>query len=368
MSYNDPVSEKQTKNKKVALGLSGGVDSSVAALLLLQQGYDVTGVYMQCWDIKSDGCAADEDKAYALQVAAKLGIKFIHLDFKDVYKDKVIEYFYEEYRRGNTPNPDVMCNKEIKFGIFYDWAMKEGYDFVATGHYARVSGIDNDVFLLKGLDAGKDQSYFLYLLDRERLSKTLLPLGDLQKSEVRRLAKQAELPTAVRPDSMGICFVGEVDIKDFLKARLDIKPGFVLDKEGTVIGDHDGAWFYTIGQRHGFRVKKYSGHPMYVIRKNVTDNTLVVGFESDVITRKFNVSGIHWINADPFLEKSKSISVDVRVRHLGIIVGCTIELSNEGKVAVTANENLFGVASGQSAVFYKGDIVLGGGVIEFVQY
>jgi len=191
--YNDLVEAIITEKNKIALGLSGGVDSSVAAYLLQQQGYDVTGVYIQCWEKKSDGCASDEDKAYAVQSAAKLGIKFVHLDFIDRYKSKVIEYFYSEYEAGRTPNPDVMCNKEIKFGIFYDWAMEHGFDAVATGHYARVfsekTPDDKTKYsLLRGVDDSKDQSYFLYLLDQEHLAKTLLPVGDKKKSEIRQIA------------------------------------------------------------------------------------------------------------------------------------------------------------------------------------
>ena len=208
-------------SKKVAVGLSGGVDSSVAALLLKEQGYQVTGVYLQCWDEKADGCSAHEDRSYAVQLAASLDIKFIHLDFKDHYKDTVMKYFYDEYRSGRTPNPDVLCNKEIKFGLFFDWAMSKGFDHVATGHYARVRKEGDRYFLLTGEDISKDQSYFLYSLDQDHLSKILFPIGGMKKDEVRKLARQNHLPTAERPDSTGICFIGEIDVRMFLQKQIE---------------------------------------------------------------------------------------------------------------------------------------------------
>src|SRR3990167_4435187 len=200
-------------SKKVAVGLSGGVDSSVSAYLLKKQGYEVTGVYMQCWDSKADGCRAEEDRADAVKVASRIEIPFLTLDFRAEYKQKVIEYFYKSYEEGLTPNPDILCNKEIKFGLFMDWAIKEGFDFVATGHYARIK---NNT-LMRGVDNTKDQSYFLYLLNKEQLKKIIFPLGEMRKIEVRKIAKKVGLQNFNKPDSMGICFIGEVDIKEQLK-------------------------------------------------------------------------------------------------------------------------------------------------------
>ena len=341
--------------KKVAVGLSGGVDSSVSAYLLKQEGYDVTGVYMQCWDPSYEGCTSDEDKKYAVETAAKLGIKIEILDFVKEYKEKVITYFYDEYSKGRTPNPDVMCNKEIKFGIFFDWAMKNGFDFVSTGHYARIQNIEGIYRLLRGVDQSKDQSYFLYRLNQEQLSKILFPVGGMLKSEIRKIAQEINLPTAKRPDSTGICFIGEVDIKDFLKKQIASKTGNVVLKNGEVIGTHEGAWYYTIGQRRGFNVKKYQGTPLYVISKDVNKNELVVGVEEDLYLTNFNVDDVHWI--DNF--NRDHISCDIRIRHLGEIVSGEINLPK-----VELHKPIFGIAPGQSAVFYENDVVLGGAIIQ----
>ncbi|OGC60061.1 tRNA 2-thiouridine(34) synthase MnmA [candidate division WWE3 bacterium RIFOXYB1_FULL_43_24] len=348
--------------KKVAVGMSGGVDSSVAALLLKERGYEVTGVYMQCWDIEDDGCAADDDKAYALQTATALDTPFKILDFRDEYKERVIDYFYTEYEAGRTPNPDVMCNKEIKFGIFYEWAMKEGFDFVATGHYAGVKSENGEFKLMKGADEGKDQSYFLYRLGQKQLKNTIFPLGELQKPEVRKLAKDKMLPSYKRPESMGICFIGEVDIKDFLKKRIEEKKGKVVTSTGEVVGDHDGAWFLTIGQRHGFRLNKYFGDPMYVIAKDAGSNTLTIGSYEEALRDTFEVSDLSWIGRDPFTD-ADAIKCGVRIRHLGKLIPADVKKSQDGRLAVNLSSKLFGVAPGQSAVFYRDKEVLGGGII-----
>ena len=343
------------KRKKVAVGLSGGVDSSVSAYLLQQQGYEVTAVFMKCWDMKLDGCAADEDKMYAVQSAAKLGIKIEVLDFVKEYNEKVISYFYSEYSAGRTPNPDVMCNKEIKFGIFLKWAMDNGFDYIVTGHYARVKEENGTYSLLKGVDASKDQSYFLYNLDQASLSKVLFPIGDMKKKQVREIATEIGLPTAARPDSTGICFIGEVNIKEFLKQRVEGKSGNVLLSSGEVIGTHEGIWFYTIGQRHGFTVSKYQGKPLYIIDKNVEKNELIVGEEKDCYIKEFELESVHWVgNA-----KQGDFSCDVRVRHLGQMNDANVSLPK-----VVLDKPAFGIASGQSAVFYEGDVLLGGGIIK----
>lgn len=364
------------KKLKVAVGLSGGVDSSVAAYLLNEAGYDVTGIYLYCWHKKGDGCSADEDQSSAVSVAANLGIKFKKLDFTKEYEQKVISHFYQEYEKGRTPNPDVLCNKEIKFGIFLEWALKNGYDYVATGHYAGIVEDNKNYSLLKGIDPSKDQSYFLYRLDQEQLSKALFPLGGMFKTKVRKIAQKQKLPTAKKPDSQGICFVGKVDIKEFLKLRITPEIGRVVFTDGSVIGEHDGVWFYTIGQRHGFRISKYFGLPLYVVGKNVDKNELVVGYAKDVLKNKFKVNDLHWIlgKAPSLLCGGADIQVDVRIRHLGKLHPSRIILINQakrgdikeskdGKLLVEMEDESFGLAPGQSAVFYDGDNVLGGGII-----
>jgi tRNA-uridine 2-sulfurtransferase len=349
------------KGKKVAVGLSGGVDSSVAAHLLKKQGYEVVGVYIQCWE-EGFGCRSDEDRAYAVQTAAKLGIKIEQLDFIKEYKEKVVSYFYSEYKAGRTPNPDVLCNKEIKFGMFFEWAMKEGFDYVATGHYARVDRVK----LLRGVDDGKDQSYFLYLLTPEVLEKTLFPIGGMKKEEIRKIARKLNLPAKDRPDSTGICFIGEVDIKGFLGEKIKPKKGKVLDSDGEVIGEHEGAWFYTIGQRRGFTVKKYQGKPLFVVSKDVSENILVVGDREDALAAEFDVGNMHWIGGAR--ERSGPGGVEfkclVRIRHLGELHEAVVTDSGEGELHVSLEKPVFGVAPGQSAVFYKGEEVLGGGIIQ----
>ena len=348
---------KKHARKKVALALSGGVDSSVSALLLKERGFDVTTVYMKCWDIPEDSCLPDENKSYAIQTAMHLNIDFKELNFVKEYKSKVINYFYNEYKNGRTPNPDVMCNKEIKFGLFYSWALKNNFDFIATGHYARINKNGSMFNLLMGADKTKDQSYFLYRLTQEHLRNILFPVGDLIKSEVKNIAEKHTLPSCNRPESMGICFVGEVDIKEFLERELKVIKGDVLDTKGDKIGTHDGAWFYTIGQRHGFDVKKYHQEPLYIVSKDVGNNTLVVGKKEDVKRSEFTINDIHWINEYPSKDK-----LQVRIRHLGNLHNCSIEKKNSF-ISVNYQEPIFAVAPGQSAVFYEGDICLGGGII-----
>ncbi len=346
--------------KKVAIGLSGGVDSSVSAYLLMKDGYDVTGVHIKCWDSKGDGCTADQDRADAVAVATKLGIKFEGLDFVKEYKEKVIEYFYSEYTLGRTPNPDVLCNKEIKFGMFLEWAAGNGFDAVATGHYARVVRNNSYTSLHQGVDASKDQSYFLYTLSQDQLSRALFPVGGMRKSEIRSIAKELELVTATKPDSMGICFVGKVDIKDFLKNRLPEKPGDVINTKGQVIGCHDGAHFYTIGQRHGFEVTKYVGMPMYVLSKDIPNNILVVGSYEQAKRDSFEVELLNQIKPD----LTFPLKCLVRIRHLGELLECVVSKDSvTNNLTVSLQNKTFGVAPGQSAVFYVGDEVTFGGVI-----
>ncbi len=345
--------------KKVAVGLSGGVDSSVTAYLLKEQGYDVTGIYMTCWEARVDGCRSDEDRKDAVRVAAKLGIKFESLDFIKPYKEKVIEYFYSEYKKGRTPNPDILCNKEIKFGLFLDWAAENGFDAIATGHYAQNEYINNSYKLLMGLDKTKDQSYFLYRLGQYELAKTLFPLGRYLKEDVRAIAKREDLHTYNKPDSVGICFIGEVDIKEFLKKHIKPKNGNVINTKGEIIGVHDGVWYYTIGQRHGFTITKYVGLPLYVVGKNIAKNELIVGFVQDASVDKFYVSDINWIVKKPQLP----LKCMVRIRHLGLLYKAIISEISPDKLLISLEDSVFAIADGQSAVFYSENELLGGGII-----
>lgn len=398
------------KKKKVVIGLSGGVDSSVAAALLIEQGYEVEAVYLECYN--EPGCRTDTDKKDALQVAIKLGIPFRVLDLRKEYKAQVVEYFYAEYEAGRTPNPDVMCNREIKFGIFYDYAISQGYDYVATGHYCRITEIPNSKFeilnkseirnpkqnqkqLQMAKDKSKDQSYFLWQVPREKLEHILFPLGSMLKSEVRAKAKELGLQTASKPDSMGICFIGEVNVAKLLKDRLGDKPGEVIMKninqkpeirnskqirnqkleivanlkdDHVVVGRHRGLWFYTIGERGGFEIDKSklkklglhpeSMEPLYVIDKNVEKNELVVGRREESMTSKFRI----WKMGDGI--RIEGTKLWVRIRNLGELYECSISQDTNKVRVIETNKPVFGVASGQSAVFYdEQGILVAGGII-----
>jgi len=351
--------------KKIALGMSGGVDSSVCAALLKEQGYDVTGVFLECW--RAPGCRVEEDRKDALGVALQLEIPFLVLDFKQQYRDRVVEYFFAEYAKGRTPNPDVMCNKEIKFGLFYDWAMANGFDAIATGHYAR----SQHGTLLQGVDEKKDQSYFLYVLREEQLNHILFPIGDLKKSEVRKLAEKYHLSVAKKPDSQGICFIGDINVHSFLQERLGENPGEVVNTAGEVIGEHQGLWFYTIGQRHGFTLKgkirtenskwKHIVPPFYVIAKDAEHNRLIVGFGKETYKKELTVTNVHWIDGSfPTIKKKFS----VRIRHGGKLFSAMVSpVLNRIETRVLLDESTQGIAEGQSAVFYDGETCVGGGTI-----
>jgi len=361
---------------KVALGMSGGVDSSLSAHLLVEQGYDVTGVYLECW--RAPGCRTEEDRKDALTVALELNIPFQVLDFKKAYKEKVVEYFFSEYEKGLTPNPDVMCNKEIKFGLFYDWAMANGFDYVATGHYAQIGGKDGRSMLLTSKDSHKDQTYFLYRLRQEQLEHILFPIGHLTKKDVRAEAKKRHISVANKKDSMGICFIGDINVHEFLKERLGENPGEVVDTKGHVVGEHNGLWFYTIGQRHGFAIfpktfieesdgtviDKHNIPPFYVIRKDAASNQLVVGFGAEAYQSEFSIRDLHWIGEKPQ-------KVKVRIRHTGQLHDAFIDESDPENIKIKLIEPVQGIAQGQSAVFYtpslksKNEFVcIGGGVID----
>ena len=345
--------------KKVFVGLSGGVDSAVSAALLSERGFDVVGVFIKIWSPEWIGCTSREDRLDAMRVAAHLNIPFREIDLTKEYKKDVVDYMIREYKAGRTPNPDVFCNKYIKFGIFFDWAISQGADFVATGHYARVKE-ENGIFkMLAGADASKDQSYFLWTLGQKQLSRTIFPVGDLEKSEVRKLAKKYRLPNAERKDSQGLCFVGPVDVKDFLAEYAPQRSGKVLDEKGSVIGEHLGALFFTIGERHGFTVttKTPNDEPYFVVAKDMKKNTITVAHDTDrlaTMKKEFRLESVHWITAPPSLREKHT----ARVRHLGARMPC---LFDSGKIIF---DNPASAASGQSLVLYDGDTCLGGGIIE----
>ena len=338
---------------KVYVGMSGGVDSSLTAALLKEQGYDVTGVYMKNWtqDLPGLKCPWADDLADAKRVAVQLGINFLVFDFENEYKHKVVDYMIDEYKRGRTPNPDIMCNQEVKFRLFLDTALEHGADMIATGHYARVaSGV-----LKLAEDQNKDQTYFLYRVTGEALQKTLFPLGDFTKPTVRKMAEARGLTTAAKPDSQGICFVGQIGIRDFLSEYVEQKPGAIIDKQtGKKVGMHDGAIFYTLGQRHGLDVG--GGLPYYVVGKDMDKNEVYVSrdLQDESLWRHdIQLKEIHWINNTP-----GDGDYQIRVRHraplvVAHLVGDTLQLDEPQRA----------VAAGQSIVVYDGDVCLGGGIV-----
>lgn len=367
----------KVKNLKVALGLSGGVDSAVCAHLLVNQGYEVTAVFIECWN--EPGCRTDQDHKDALQIALALKIPFKVLDFRKQYREKVMEYFLSEYKSGRTPNPDAMCNREIKFGLFYEWAMKEGFDAIATGHYAKIVEVDGIKQLAVPKDTHKDQTYFLHLLRGEQLEQIVFPLANLTKAEVRQKAKEWGIAVADKKDSVGICFVGDINVHEFLKKKLGENPGDVVDTDGNIIGSHQGLWFYTIGQRGGFTIfptqiiktktgetlTKHNIPPFYVIGKNVKENQLVVGFGAQTQQHLFEITDLHLIDPQQKLEYLADLYV--RIRHTGELLSCQITQISDRQYSVALEKSISGIAPGQSAVLYQktGDltICLGGGVI-----
>lgn len=349
-------------SKKVFVGMSGGVDSSVTAAILIEQGYDVTGVYMKNWsqDLPGFDCPWKEDYQDAKRVAVQLGIPFKMYDFETQYREKVVEYMLDEYKAGRTPNPDIMCNQEVKFKLFLNAALEDGADFIATGHYARIEKSGNDAKLLAGLDKNKDQSYFLYRVTNEALQKSLMPIGDFEKPQIREMAKKLGLATAEKKDSQGICFVGKVGIKEFLQQFVTTEPGDIVDQHGVVIGEHDGALFYTIGQRHGLNVG--GGLPYYVIGKDMEANTVRVTTDlqdPNLWSQSLRLTGLHWINDAPTPGKS----YQVRTRYRAELVDVADLSFADDMMTLKLGEEVRAVTPGQSAVLYEGDRVVGGGIV-----
>jgi len=367
-----PNSQNPAINKasKVIVGMSGGVDSSVSALLLQQQGYEVEGLFMKNWD-EDDGteyCTAKEDLSDAEKVCKTLGITLHSANFAAEYWDNVFEYFLDEYRAGRTPNPDILCNREIKFKVFLEYAELLGADFIATGHYVR-KGLENGHTLLrKGLDNNKDQSYFLHAVEEQALAKTLFPVGELEKPEVRRLAEEHNLITHNKKDSTGICFIGERRFKDFLEQYIPAQPGPMKTPEGTLLGEHQGLMFYTLGQRGGLGiggVKTADEAPWYVVAKDLPNNTLIVAQGNNhplLFTSVIKVGQLHWINPRP---TNSTFSCMAKVRYRQSDQACHIDVNEDGETCIaTFDEPQRAATPGQSLVMYQDDICLGGGVIE----
>lgn len=356
-----------SNGKKVFVGMSGGVDSSVSAALLLEQGYDVTGVYMKNWSGEEYGlqenCPWEEDLDYISKVCQKLGIEYKSYNFEKEYKQSVIEYFFAEYSKGRTPNPDVMCNREIKFKAFLDKALSEGADLIATGHYAQVQQIGNEFGMFKAVDDFKDQTYFLYTLGQKELSQTLLPIGGLNKPEVRKLAQRFGLATAERKDSQGICFIGKIDVGDFLRSNLKTKKGEIVDVDTeNVVGEHDGVIFYTIGQREGLGIGG-AEKPYYVCGKDSTKNILYVakgGKNPALFKTEIELEDMHWIR-EGLRNNISECSVSVRYNQKPV----EARMQELGKrIKIKFKEPVRAIAPGQSAVVYSGNECVGGGIIK----
>ena len=353
---------------RVIVGMSGGVDSSVSAALLLEQGYQVEGLFMKNWD-EDDGteyCTAREDLADAQAVSDKLGIKLHTANFAAEYWDNVFEHFLEEYQAGRTPNPDILCNREIKFKAFLDYALMLGADLIATGHYTRRADREGRSLLLRGLDANKDQSYFLHAVGGDQLARTLFPVGELEKPEVRRIAEKYQLATARKKDSTGICFIGERRFGDFLKRYLPAQPGDIETTDGKVIGRHHGLMYHTIGQRQGLGIGGLQGasdDPWYVLRKDLDRNVLIVGQGNEhpwLFSSALECSDIYWVNP---MQIDGPLRLTAKVRYRQPDQDCTIEPTAEGWL-IRFDQPQRAVTPGQSVVLYQDEVCLGGGVIE----
>ncbi|MBH2007372.1 tRNA 2-thiouridine(34) synthase MnmA [Candidatus Saccharibacteria bacterium] len=338
---------------RVYVGMSGGVDSSLTAALLVEQGYEVTGVYMKNWsqDLPGMKCPWAEDLADAKRVAVQLGIDLKVFDFEADYRGKVVGYMIDTYKEGRTPNPDIMCNQEVKFKLFLDASLADGADMIATGHYAQTK----DGRLLRAVDDNKDQTYFLYRVTSAALEKTLFPLGGYTKPQVREMAVERGLYTATKKESMGICFVGRVGIREFLGQYVDTAPGSIIDKDsGKVLGQHDGAIFYTIGQRHGLDIG--GGLPYYVVGKNMDKNEVYVSTnlqDGSLWRHEIELAAVHWIGKNPGNGK-----YHIRVRHRAPLVPATLK-----DTVLELDEPQRAVASGQSIVLYEANLCVGGGIV-----
>ena len=360
----------ENATKKVICGMSGGVESSVSAFILQQQGYQVEGLFMKNWeeDDDTDYCTAAADLADAQAVCDKLGIKLHKINFAAEYWDNVFEHFLSEYKAGRTPNPDILCNKEIKFKAFLEYAAEDlGANYIATGHYVRRQGADDNAQLLRGLDANKDQSYFLYTLSSKQVGQSLFPVGDIEKPIVRAIAEDLGLITAKKKDSTGICFIGERKFKDFLARYLPAQPGNIRTVDGDIIGRHDGLMYHTLGQRKGLGiggVKGASEEAWYVVEKDLVNNELIVAQGHDhsaLLSTGLIAQQLHWVDRQPIREP---LRCTVKNRYRQTDVPCTIEPIDDESIKVIFDEPQIAVTPGQSAVFYLDEVCLGGGIIE----
>lgn len=373
--------------KTVFIGMSGGVDSSVSAAILKEQGYDVVGVFIKTWHPNFLMCNEKEERRDAMRVCAHLDIPFLTFSFEDVYKKEVADYMISEYKKGRTPNPDVMCNKYVKFGAFLEKALSMGADYVATGHYARVTQVQSPNSKVKskdsklstlnfqlstGLDPAKDQTYFLWTLKQEQLAKILFPIGHLKKIEVRRLARKFKLPVAEKKDSQGICFLGAIDLKDFLKHYIKEKKGKVLNQENKEIGHHNGVLFFTQGERHGFTITKKNSvdRPYYVIDKDIKKNILYVAQDKNFLRSNLKqgenfcleIKDTNWISDFPFNLQPSTFNLTCQIRYHGELLSCQIKIISKTRTKIIFKNPIL-VASGQSVVIYDKDVCLGGGVV-----
>ncbi len=374
---------KNTEKKTVFVGLSGGVDSSVSAALLKQAGYNVVGVFIRTWQPDFIECSFREDRLDAMRVAAYLDIPFLECDAEEAYKRAVADYMIGEYKAGRTPNPDVMCNREIKFGVFWDFAKSRGADFVATGHYAcvipdlirysrnnsngsRLGGREDNQFTLrKAIDPSKDQAYFLYRLTENDLEHVLFPIGHLHKSEVRKLAEKFGLPNAVKKDSQGICMLGDLDLKKFLEHYIPAKRGDVLNEEGETIGHHDGAIFLTLGERHGFTITKKTPNDerYFIVAKDIEKNTVTVSSKKNTDSMhsailEYQITHCTWVSGSPAI----GAKYTAQIRYHGEYLPCEISGMESDRATITFEQPVL-VASGQSIVLYDKDSCLGGGIV-----
>ncbi|MDR3502485.1 MAG: tRNA 2-thiouridine(34) synthase MnmA [Legionella sp.] len=375
------TNKKKVPKKKVLIALSGGIDSAVSAYLLIKQGYDVEAAFMKNWTstagLLKNECPWLIDRQDALRVAAFLRIPLHTLDFEKQYRDRVMKYFFDEYKKGRTPNPDVMCNKEIKFKLLYDWAIKNGFDCMATGHYAQVHesrnmkhGAEQSIlhvssFMLhRSIDEFKDQTYFIYNIKTEQLPHLVFPIGGMKKSAVRTLARKLNLPNAEKKESMGLCFVGKIRLKDFLEQKLKPKSGKIIDQDGKIIGQHPGLFNYTIGQRQGINIG--ANGPYYVTKKDLKTNALYVTNDANdksLMTKEVQIHSVNWLGELISRPADQPASLLGRFRHQGELVPLTIGKISADNYRVIFKKSQKAIASGQSLVIYKGKICLGGGII-----